>query len=223
MWMDNWVLNTPYPLWPTSPHGCAHQKTLYRFFPVQNPVVVLANTNDPKTEVNTDRCQMHNIPILRRKGGGGTVVLTPGCVVLTFAFYAKELFANPYYFAKINGLWIKALEDLGISGFTQRGISDVALKDKKVVGTSLFRRKHLLVYQGSLLVNPPLEFIALLLKHPTKEPDYRQKRTHCDFMTSLQKEGFTHSSENIARQCQEFFRKNVSLWLYDDFYDKILS
>ena len=207
MWMDNWVLNTPKILWP--------KPILFRFFEAQTTCVVLSSSNNADAEVHVEECQKRGIPILRRKGGGGTVVLTPGCVVLTLAFYAKDLFSNKEYFEKTNSLWIQALEGMGIRGLATRGISDIALLDKKVAGTSVFRRKHLFVYQASLLVNANLELIFSLLKHPSREPDYRNGRSHEDFVTNLQAIHSSSTASEVATFCQHWFNNHADKW-FDD-------
>ncbi len=183
MWMDNWVLNSPLSCWPL--YHKARTPALFRFFESKKQVVVLSSSNDPALEVNSLACEKKEIPILRRKGGGGTVVLGPGCLILTFAFYAKDVFGNSKYFSMINDLWINALQEHLPVKLSQRGISDICYGEKKVAGTSIFRKKHLLVYQGSMLVDVDLNLIGELLCHPTREPDYRKGRPHSDFLTSL--------------------------------------
>jgi lipoate---protein ligase len=209
MWMDSWVLNTPKQFWPTF----KKKPILFRFFETQTTCVVLANSNKTEIEVQQDLCQSNNVPILRRKGGGGTVVLGTGCVVLSFAFYADHLFNNEKYFQAINSLWIQCLAQLGYYGLETLGISDIAFKNKKLAGTSMFRKKHLVVYQGSLLVDPNFETIFKLLKHPSKEPDYRKNRNHKEFLTSLKGsfeqnyQNKNHSALLIAKLCQGYMEE----------------
>src|SRR5437867_1984178 len=108
MWMDNFVLNLPKEFWPK--FGMDKHPVLFRFFESKTTVVVLSASNQADVEVYTEHCQEKNIPILKRKGGGGCVVLGAGCLILTFAFYAKNIYGNREYFHKINALWIEALE-----------------------------------------------------------------------------------------------------------------
>jgi lipoate---protein ligase len=151
------------------------------------------------------------------------VVLTPGCLVFTFAFYAKEIFNNDVYFKFINELWCEALANIGFERIHTNGISDLAIGNKKIAGTSMFRKKHLLVYQGSLLVDPNLDLIFSLLKHPSKEPDYRRGRSHEEFLTSLKKEFGLNANENlntqeIAKRCDFEVKKilNSSRFLWEN-------
>lgn len=210
MWMDNWVLNLPAWVWPLPPHPAEnHERLLFRFFETQRTVVVLSSSNRAEVEARPERCKALSVPILQRKGGGGTVVLGPGCLVLTLAFYAADVFGNGAYFKEINQLWIDALAAAGVANVNVRGISDLAVDNLKIAGTSIFRRKHLLVYQGSLLVNPDFELMAEVLAHPSREPDYRAGRPHKQFLTSTHQLGCSLSAEELAVHCHAFFQEHA--------------
>jgi lipoate---protein ligase len=215
MWMDNWVLNVPREYW--------NGPILFRFFETMRPVVVLSSSNKANRESFEERCQESDVPILQRKGGGGTVVLGPGCLILTLAFYAKELYANQKYFEKVNQLWIEALDTCGVSGLCTRGISDIAKGDQKIAGTSVFRRRHLFVYQGSLLVKPDFQAIEKLLQHPSREPDYRQGRSHRAFLTSLEELGCQLSVEEVTKRCDDYFQKHAKKVLKECLLSDFLS
>lgn len=217
MWMDNWVLHQPWWSWPLEQGSPENHKVLFRFFETQRNAVVLSSSNTAQRETFEEVCAEFDIPILQRRGGGGTVLLGPGCLVLTFAFFAKDVFSNQRYFHLINELWAAALADVGIEGLETRGHSDIAKGDKKIAGTSLFRRKHLVVYQGSLLVRPDFDLIEKVLRHPSREPDYRQGRGHRTFLTSAQELGYGGAVSELARHCETYFRKNARNVLVDDF------
>lgn len=219
MWMDNWVLNQPFRNWPAQPGRAQSHRVLFRFFESQRNLVVLSSSNSAQRETYDTACRAAHVPIVQRRGGGGTVVLGPGCLVLTFAFYAKELFANQRYFQLINSLWADALSSAGVCGLVTRGHSDLAFGDKKVAGTSLFRRKHLVVYQGSLLVDPDFNLISSLLQHPSREPDYRQGRSHSEFLTSIKQLGYTGPTQALADWCHDYFLRHAVDRLADDFAD----
>ena len=130
--MDNWVLNLPKKYWPKYKSQDLNENSfLFRFFETKRNVVVLSSYNKPDIEANVLECEKNNVPILRRKGGGGTVVLGEGCLILTFAFYAKDVFGNNKYFQMINQLWINALKEAGCPELSQNGISDISFLDKK--------------------------------------------------------------------------------------------
>lgn len=217
MWMDNFVLNLPKEFWPK--FGADKQPILFRFFEPTTTVVVLSASNQPEKETHIIACDAKKIPILKRKGGGGTVVLGPGCLILTFAFYAKNIYGNNDYFSLINNLWINALKAFGIKDLSQNGISDICLGDKKVAGTSIFRKKHLLVYQGSLLINANLSLISELLCYPSRAPAYRAERSHDEFITNLAHSDNFIDIRELEKHCHTYFLKHAYPALKNEFFN----
>jgi lipoate-protein ligase A len=148
-------------------------------------IVVLGAANQAERELHLAACD--KLTILKRAGGGGTVVLYPGCVIISLGCWVKNAFHNSDYFRKINHAVIEALGKLwpGLQSLSQNGFSDIVWGEQKVAGTSLFRSKHYLLYQGSLLVSLDMPLIQRTLAHPSVEPSYRQGKSHESFLTSL--------------------------------------
>lgn len=165
---------------------CAEKIHIEIFVP-EKPLIVLGSSNDAEREVNVAEAERRGIAICKRAGGGGTVVLYPGCVVISLGMWVEKPFENNRYFAQVNQAVIGFLQGLTEKpvALTQRGISDLAVGDKKVGGTSLFRSRQYLLYQASLIFNLDLGLISGLLRHPSKEPDYRKGRAHQDFLAGL--------------------------------------
>jgi lipoate-protein ligase A len=137
------------------------------------------------------------VPVLTRKGGGGTVVLSPGMVVLAIVTEVASPYRNREYAVQVNG-WIReALSGLGVTGIEHRGISDLALGDVKIVGTSIFRRRLILFYQASILVANDVGLFERYLTYPSTVPDYRAGRSHGAFCTTLRKAGFRLSTRDV--------------------------
>jgi lipoate-protein ligase A len=152
----------------------------------EDTTVVLGRSNDPEKECHLEACEKEGIEVLKRAGGGGTVVLHGGCVVVSFGGWMEHHFKNDVYFSLINQSIASTLEaELGSLKIVERGISDLAIGDKKIAGTSLFRSKGYLLYQASILVDSRIHIIEKLLKHPTKEPDYRGGKSHRNFVAGL--------------------------------------
>lgn len=175
MWIDDDILQQ-----------CASPITTKIFVPAQS-LVVLGAGNDPAREIDLEACAQSGIPILRRYGGGGTVLLHAGCVVVSLGLWVRQIYQNRLYFEHINGAvidaLIKAWPQLG--GLSQRGLSDLVCGDRKVAGTSLFRSRNYLLYQASILVDAKPDLITKHLRHPSREPDYRSGRSHADFISGL--------------------------------------
>lgn len=175
MWIDDVVLNR-----------CNESIALNLWIPKSN-MVVLGNANLEEKECYVETCKAQSIPILKRYGGGGTVVLHPGCVVLSLGAWVKDYYSNDKYFRSLNEAVIASLASHSdkFSQLAQRGISDLAYLERKMAGSSLFRSRNYLLFQISILVDDRIALIEELLRHPPKEPDYRKGKSHRDFLTSL--------------------------------------
>ena len=73
----------------------------------------------------------------------------------------------------------------------RRGTSDLAIvadhdqTERKVSGNALRVRRHGVLYHGTLLDSFDLGLVAKVLRHPPREPDYRSRRAHGDFLANL--------------------------------------
>ena len=160
-------------------------------------LVVLGRGSKPEKELNLDACRKDGIEIMRRHGGGCSVVLDPGNVIISVAFKAPGIGQNNKYFKKISDWLISGLERTGIKGIYHDGISDLVLKDKKIAGACIYRTKGLLYYSATLLFKADLELIERYLKHPPREPKYRYGRGHKDFITSLYPDFYSGSIDDF--------------------------
>jgi lipoate-protein ligase A len=79
-----------------------------------------------------------------------------------------------------------------------RGHTDLAIGGCKFSGNSQRRRKHFLLFHGTFLLNFDLALIGDLLRMPSKQPDYRESRTHADFLTNI-----NVSAENVKAALQK--------------------
>jgi lipoate-protein ligase A len=169
--------------------------------------VVLGSANDAGAEANLQACADQGVQVLRRYGGGGTVVLYPGCVVVSIGCWVKDQFSNSRYFKDINHALILALgrQWPALQQLAQAGISDIVFGEKKVAGTSLFRSRNYLLYQASILVDLDIELVGGLLRHPTREPDYRRGRAHADFLAGLADvDQSITSADSVARSLDAY-------------------
>jgi lipoate-protein ligase A len=159
---------------------------------------VLGASGKPEQDLLLDALTADNVPWLRRRGGGGTVILGPGQVVLAVVTEVQSPFRNREYAAAINSWITESLGALGIAGVKPEGISDLAIGGKKIVGTSIYRTRLVLFYQASLLVNNDIALFTRYLAIPSKVPDYRNGRSHEEFCTTLARQGYTGTVQEVA-------------------------
>ena len=151
------------------------------------PMVVIGRSSKIELEVRTDACRELCIPVLRRASGGAAIVAGPGClmyaVVLSYqrnpALRAVDR-AHRFVLDTMAG----ALAPL-VPGVGCRGISDLAVGDRKFSGNSVRCRREHLLYHGTLLYDFPLQLIDRCLKMPPRRPEYRNDREHDRFVGNL--------------------------------------
>ena len=111
----------------------------------------------------------------------------PGC--LTYAFVlpiqlhpslANIRSTNQFILERIAGAlhrWEPAV--------TFRGVSDLAIGEKKISGNAQRRMRRSLLFHGTILHGMPADVIARYLRHPSRQPDYRRDRPHDSFLRTL--------------------------------------
>ena len=166
--------------------------------------VVLGAGGRPENEVHAEELEADAIPLFKRKGGGGTVLLGPHTLVITVHAGVSHPFGHKIYFKALNRAIILSLKRIKDLDWKERGISDIAVDGRKVIGSSLYRRKDYLLFQASLLVENEVPRMVRYLKHPPRQPDYRQDRDHADFVTCLRDCNITHSWAQIKEIIGDF-------------------
>jgi lipoate-protein ligase A len=181
----------------------------FTIFEAQKLEVILGRSRKKENDVNIRNCEEDDVPVLRRAGGGGTVLLSKGVIVISIAGKTSFPFLLREHMNVINKIIIKVLELSGIEDLDIKGISDITIGDKKILGSSLYKKRDLVLYQGSILFDPDMGLIDRYLKHPDKEPDYRKGRPHREFLTSLLKEGYNIGKDRLLSDLlTEFGNRN---------------
>ena len=149
--------------------------------------VVLGRGGVVRNECDWDRCRADGVPIIRRISGGGAVLQGPGCLNYSLVL---SLDRDPR-FRDLHQCWCLLLEKLA-AALRRRGlaaavqpISDIAVDGRKISGNAQARRRHYFLHHGTLLCGFDLEWMTVYLRHPPREPDYRQGRPHADFVANL--------------------------------------
>jgi lipoate-protein ligase A len=155
--------------------------------------VVLGKGSKPEAELKMPNIRADGIPVLRREGGGCAVVLDAGNVIVSFALPVSGIKDNKRYFTRISGWLIESLKRAGVEGVRREGGSDLAMGDRKIGGSCIYRTNEILYYSTTLLVQADVFLMERYLRHPPREPDYRRGRTHRDFVGNIN-DGFTPES-----------------------------
>jgi lipoate---protein ligase len=142
--------------------------------------------------------------IIKRISGGGTVLLAPGMLVWTLLIPTQSFCINQTKWFKVLSGWITGiLSDLGIKSAGVKGVSDITIDNKKICGTALYIGANKILYHGTLLIDIDPFIFEKYLKIPDRMPDYRQSRSHSDFVTTLKIQGYNFKREEIIKAFNE--------------------
>ncbi len=170
------IINSPLPL------------AVYVWIP-DKTYLILGQSNKAETSLNMEAVMADNIDVFKRPSGGETVILTPEMLVIGISFAVDSLKNPKQYFLQINNRIIDCLSRQSIKNLSQKGISDIAISEKKILGSSIYRRPGRVFYHAVLNVSEDISIISKYILHPAKEPDYRKGRPHSDFVTSIKESG----------------------------------
>jgi lipoate---protein ligase len=199
-------------------YGAAQAKPFVFVYKPEGVEVVYGPSCRVNDEIIIDNCIIDDVPFMSRRTGGGTVVLSPGTIVTLVVGERAGTQPATYYFDMIHDAMIRLLTDAGISGIAKTGISDCAIGGRKILGSSLYlgTTPRFYYYQSSILVAPDLSLFDRYLRHPPREPSYRNKRSHAEFCTSLEREGATLHIDTIrslfSQQLPHFLRQRSTYY-----------
>lgn len=157
-----------------------------RIYPFGFKAVVAGRGSDLEEEVRLARVRQDRVPVFRRKGGGCSVFLDPGTLIVSTAFSAPGFGGIQTLFNQCSQWLIRGFETMGLAGIYQDGISDLVVADRKIGGSCFYRTKDLAYYSAAILVTPDLDLMTNYLAHPPREPDYRRGRSHRDFVAGIE-------------------------------------
>ena len=170
---------------------------LLRLWESTQPMVVVGRSSRVEQEVDVAFCRREGMPVLRRSSGGAAIVTGPGCLmyalVLSHAVQTElsditraHAFVMKQLTRAIGPLVSDAgtVACVGTSDLVLDAGSDVA-SARKFSGNSLRMKRTHLLYHGTLLYDFDLALITKCLRTPPRQPEYRQKREHGEFVANL--------------------------------------
>jgi lipoate-protein ligase A len=151
-------------------------------------VVYLGIGKKVKQDVHLSACQSDNVPVIRRFSGGGTVLHDAFTLNYTFALPLEDYpecvsIQKSYYY--ILDLLNRILKPLSVT-LNLSGNSDWTVNGYKISGNAQSRRKNVILHHGTLLLRCFPEKVGRYLAEPPHQPEYREKRSHMDFLTSFE-------------------------------------
>ena len=171
------------------------------------PAIVLGLSSSLETLVDLERVQKNPVPIIRRFSGGGTVVVDEETLFFTLILEKKT---NPSNLMDWTGRLLASAflpHELRLEEY------DYAIQGKKIGGNAQSFCRGRALHHTSFLWSWQKERMDYL-KHPGREPVYREGRSHADFcgklelLFSTKEELFTKVLNSLAA---EFVLEEVPL------------
>ncbi len=152
----------------------------------QKTFVVLGRYSE-LTEVQMNEIKKNDIPIFRREGGGGTVVLNKNTIVIDIGIKGITSKNVRYYLNEFGTAISEAVNEIySVKTYVEKEFYDLVLWNKKFGGSSLYISGKKLLYGCSIIISKQaIQNINKLLLIPKKQPIYRNNRNHEEFLISL--------------------------------------
>lgn len=160
-----------YKIASTNPlENLAIEEVCFKYWDQSDPLLLLWQNDDtivigkhqnPHEEVNMSFVNAHQIPVLRRMSGGGTVYHDRGNVNYSLIYgNSKNVILNVH---EISEILIKGLETLGLS-IELSPRHDLRIGGKKISGTAQARSGAQILHHGTLLFNSDIGKLKKALK-----------------------------------------------------------
>ncbi len=161
--------------------------SLLRIWEPKNHFIVLGHSNRIDSEVDLAACESERLSIFRRLSGGGTVMQGAGC--LNYSLILRNGVDIPLGIAESFQVVLEhhkqCIQEMIGDRVDIAGVSDLVINDRKFSGNAQYRKRRFTLVHGTFLLNLDPAIVARCLRLPSKQPAYRQNRSHDSFMRNL--------------------------------------
>jgi lipoate-protein ligase A len=160
---------------------------ILRIWEPKNHFIVLGHSNRIDSEVDFAACESERLSIFRRLSGGGTVMQGPGC--LNYSLILRNGVDIPLGIAESFQVVLEhhkqCIQEMIGDRVDIAGVSDLVINGRKFSGNAQYRKRRFTLVHGTFLLNLDPAIVARCLRLPSKQPAYRQNRSHDSFMRNL--------------------------------------
>jgi lipoate-protein ligase A len=173
------------------------------------PSVVLGVSAQTEEWVDRKEWEKKPIRLIKRFTGGGTVVVDEKTLFITLILNGEEFGVQPIpqeLLQWTGGVYREVFGEKFAIRENDYIFCDGADGGRKFGGNAQYFKRQRYVHHTSFLFAYEPDRMRYL-KHPRKQPEYRQERKHGDFLTTLVEHGFKMDTtiENFKRVIHERF------------------
>ena len=159
----------------------------FRIWEPKEYFVVLGRACQVEEDCLKDNCDADNVRLIRRISGGGTILQGPGCInfSMVLSYESNEAYKG------IRSSYRYILGNIS-EGFKHNGhkieffpVSDLAFQKRKISGNAQARKRSFFLHHGTFLYGFDINKISRYLKYPSREPEYRKRRSHAEFLVNV--------------------------------------
>lgn len=145
--------------------------------------IVMGISGQAEALLDADAVKKEEVPVIRRYSGGGTVVVDPDTLFVTFIL-SKDLLGLPPFPEPILRWSAEFYASAWKIPHFQLRENDYCIGNLKCGGNAQYIKKERWSHHTSFLWDFHESNMNLLLM-PAKQPKYREKRSHSDFLCRL--------------------------------------
>lgn len=207
----------------SAPFNIATEEYLLRHSPheafllyINQPSIIVGMHQNSIAEINQDYVREHNIPVVRRLTGGGTVFHDLGN--LNFSFIMDSRDDSPWNFQRYTAPILEVLRDLGVHA-ELHGRNDLVIDGLKFSGNAKLVENGRILQHGTILFSSRLVDLSAALKvNPLKFSDKAVKSVRARVTNVAE-----HLSQELAlERFVEMIRAKVHS-LYPEIVEHVFS
>jgi lipoate-protein ligase A len=149
---------------------------------INSPAVIIGKHQSPHREVNTEYLEKHNIPVIRRISGGGTVYHDEGN--LNFSFIRNCEPGHQVDFRLHTKPVIEFLSSISIAAKFE-GKNDLKVNGLKISGNAEHVHRNRVLHHGTLLFSSDMEMLSGSLRKDTSCYKTRAVNSNPSSVTNL--------------------------------------
>lgn len=154
--------------------------------------VVLGRSGKVEDETFVQRCKDDGVEILRRASGGGTILTGAGCLMYSVVLSCiknpalRDIgYCHQFIADRMKSAFANCGKQIELNGHSDLCVNDNDGIKRKFSGNAMRLGRSSVIYHGTLLLSFELDAIATYLKFPSKRPEYRNQRSHLEFVTNI--------------------------------------